>query len=151
MSENDEKLTECFAERLCDLMQENKTDVGCLSRNLNLNTSAVYKWLRKVSLPNFENAIVLSDGFGCSLDYLFGLKELDVQYTPHSPLSSFSEHFEKILCEKKITEYRLVRQTGISRSKIASWRKGESLPSIPSLVSVATALDLTLDALVGRD
>lgn len=24
MSENDEKLTECFAERLCDLMQENK-------------------------------------------------------------------------------------------------------------------------------
>ena len=151
MSENNEKLTECFAERLCDLMQENKTDVGCLSRDLNLNPSAVYKWLRKVSLPNFENAIVLSNGFGCSLDYLFGLKEIDVQYTPHTPFSSFSDHFEEILHEKKISKYRLVKRTGISRSKITSWRKGESLPSIHSLIVVATSLDITLDALVGRD
>ncbi len=151
MSENDEKLTDRFAERLCDLMQENKTDVGCLSLKLHLNPSAVYKWLRRTSLPNFENAIALADVFACSLDYLFGLKELDVQYAPHSPLSPFNERFEKLLCEKKITEYRLVRQTGISRSKIASWRKGTSFPSVPSLIAVASTLDLTLDALVGRD
>ena len=150
MSEFDET-TEFFSERLCDLLQENKSSVNFLAQDLNLNPSAIYKWIRKVSVPSFENAIALADYFGCSLDYLFGLKEIDVQYTPHTPFSSFSDHFEEILHEKKISKYRLVKRTGISRSKITSWRKGESLPSIHSLIVVATSLDITLDALVGRD
>ena len=150
MSEFDET-TEFFSERLCDLLQENKSSVNFLAQDLNLNPSAIYKWIRKVSAPSFENALALADYFGCSLDYLFGLKEIDVQYTPHTPFSSFSDHFEEILHEKKISKYRLVKRTGISRSKITSWRKGESLPSIHSLIVVATSLDITLDALVGRD
>ncbi len=150
MSEFDET-TEFFSERLCDLLQENKSSVNFLAQDLNLNPSAIYKWIRKVSVPSFENALALADYFGCSLDYLFGLKEIDVQYTPHTPFSSFSDHFEEILHEKKISKYRLVKRTGISRSKITSWRKGESLPSIHSLIVVATSLDITLDALVGRD
>ena len=150
MTEFDET-TEFFSERLCDLLQENKSSVNFLAQDLNLNPSAIYKWIRKVSVPSFENALALADYFGCSLDYLFGLKEIDVQYTPHTPFSSFSDHFEEILHEKKISKYRLVKRTGISRSKITSWRKGESLPSIHSLIVVATSLDITLDALVGRD
>lgn len=150
MSEFDET-TEFFSERLCDLLQENKSSVNFLAQDLNLNPSAIYKWIRKVSVPSFENALALADYFGCSLDYLFGLKEIDVQYTPHTPFSSFSDHFEEILHEKKISKYKLVKRTGISRSKITSWRKGESLPSIHSLIVVATSLDITLDALVGRD
>ena len=150
MSEFDET-TEFFSERLCDLLQENKSSVNFLAQDLNLNPSAIYKWIRKVSVPSFENALALADYFGCSLDYLFGLKEIDVQYTPHTPFSSSSDHFEEILREKKISKYRLVKRTGISRSKITSWRKGESLPSIHSLIVVATSLDITLDALVGRD
>ena len=150
MSEFDET-TEFFSERLCDLLQENKSSVNFLAQDLNLNPSAIYKWIRKVSVPSFENALALADYFGCSLDYLFGLKEIDVQYTPHTPFFSFSDHFEEILHEKKISKYRLVKRTGISRSKITSWRKGESLPSIHSLIVVATSLDITLDALVGRD
>lgn len=150
MSEFDET-TEFFSERLCDLLQENKSSVNFLAQDLNLNPSAIYKWIRKVSVPSFENALALADYFGCSLDYLFALKEIDVQYTPHTPFSSFSDHFEEILHEKKISKYRLVKRTGISRSKITSWRKGESLPSIHSLIVVATSLDITLDALVGRD
>ena len=150
MSEFDETI-EFFSERLCDLSQENKSSVNFLAQDLNLNPSAIYKWIRKVSVPSFENALALADYFGCSLDYLFGLKEIDVQYTPHTPFSSFSDHFEEILHEKKISKYRLVKRTGISRSKITSWRKGESLPSIHSLIVVATSLDITLDALVGRD
>ena len=150
MSEFDET-TEFFSERLCDLLQENKSSVNFLAQDLNLNPSAIHKWIRKVSVPSFENALALADYFGCSLDYLFGLKEIDVQYTPHTPFSSFSDHFEEILHEKKISKYRLVKRTGISRSKITSWRKGESLPSIHSLIVVATSLDITLDALVGRD
>ena len=150
MSEFDET-TEFFSERLCDLLQENKSSVNFLAQDLNLNPSAIYKWIRKVSVPSFENALALADYFGCSLDYLFGLNEIDVQYTPHTPFSSFSDHFEEILREKKISKYRLVKRTGISRSKITSWRKGESLPSIHSLIVVATSLDITLDALVGRD
>ena len=150
MSEFDET-TEFFSERLCDLLQENKSSVNFLAQDLNLNPSAIYKWIRKVSVPSFENALALADYFGCSLDYLFGLKEIDVQYTPHTPFSSFSDHFEEILHEKKVSKYRLVKRTGISRSKITSWRKGESLPSIHSLIVVATSLDITLDALVGRD
>ena len=150
MSEFDET-TEFFSERLCDLLQENKSSVNFLAQDLNLNPSAIYKWIRKVSVPSFENALALADYFGCSLDYLFGLKEIDVQYPPHTPFSSFSHHFEEILHEKKISKSRLVKTTGISRSKITSWRKGESLPSIHSLIVVATSLDITLDALVGRD
>lgn len=70
MSETDNKLTDGFAERLCDLMQENKTCADALAQELNLSSSAIYKWLRKASLPEFENAIALADFFDCSLDYL---------------------------------------------------------------------------------
>lgn len=151
MSDFVETTSELFSERLCDLLQENKSSVAALAGELSLNPSAIYKWMRKVSVPSFENALVLADNFGCSLDYLFGMKEIDVQYTPHSPFMPFCEHFERILQEKDVSEYRLVRMTGISRSKITAWRKGESLPSMHSLIVVASALDMTLDALVGRD
>lgn len=150
MSEIDNKLTDGFAERLCDLMQENKTCADALAQELNLSSSAIYKWLRKASLPEFENAIALADFFDCSLDYLFALDEIDAQYTPHHPSLPFCEQFSNVLTEKKMSEYRLVKLTGISRSKIASWRKGKSLPGIHSLITVADVLDLTLDGLVGR-
>lgn len=89
MSEIDNKLTDGFAERLCDLMQENKTCADALAQELNLSSSAIYKWLRKASLPEFENAIALADFFDCSLDYLFALDEIDAQYTPHHPALPF--------------------------------------------------------------
>ena len=43
MSEIDNKLTDGFAERLCDLMQENKTCADALAQELNLSSSAIYK------------------------------------------------------------------------------------------------------------
>ncbi len=150
MSEFDKNISERFAERLCDLMQENRTDVEQIANDLHLNPSALYKWARKVSVPNFENALSIADYFHCSLDYLFGLKDIEAQYAPHAPAQSFDKHFSAVLAEKKVTEYRLVKQTGISRSKIAAWRKGTSLPSLHSLILVATALDISLDSLVGR-
>lgn len=71
MSEIDNKLTDGFAERLCDLMQENKTCADALAQELNLSSSAIYKWLRKASLPDFDTLVALADFFDVTLDFLF--------------------------------------------------------------------------------
>lgn len=150
MSEIDKQIADIFAERLCELMQESRISVDTIAQQLQLNSSAFYKWIRKVSVPNFDNAILLANYFNCSLDYLFGLNDIDVQYSLHAPILPFNEHFVKVLQEKNVSEYRLVKKTGVARSKIASWRKGTSLPSMHSLIAVATALGITLDELTDR-
>lgn len=140
-----------FHERLAGLIIESETSVQELSEKYGFSLSALYKWLRGVCYPSFDNLVLLADNFGCSADYLLGLKDDEVEYTANEQRQPFDVLFSDLLKEKNISEYRLVKQTGLARSKVDEWRKAASLPSVESLVLVAKFFDVTVDRLVGRE
>ncbi len=140
-----------FHERLAGLIIESETSVQELSEKYGFSLSALYKWLRGVCYPSFDNLVLLADNFGCSADYLLGLKDDEVEYTANEQRQPFDVLFSDLLKEKNVSEYRLVKQTGLARSKVDEWRKAASLPSIESLVLVAKFFDVTVDRLVGRE
>lgn len=140
-----------FHERLAGLIIESETSVQELSEKYGFSLSALYKWLRGVCYPSFDNLVLLADNFGCSADYLLGLKDDEVEYTANEQRQPFNVLFSDLLKEKNVSEYRLVKQTGLARSKVDEWRKAASLPSVESLVLVAKFFDVTVDRLVGRE
>lgn len=140
-----------FHERLAGLIIESETSVQELSEKYGFSLSALYKWLRGVCYPSFDNLVLLADNFGCSADYLLGLKDDEVEYTANEQRQPFDILFSDLLKEKNVSEYRLVKQTGLARSKVDEWRKAASLPSVESLVLVAKFFDVTVDRLVGRE
>lgn len=140
-----------FHERLAGLIIESETSVQELSEKYGFSLSAIYKWLRGVCYPSFDNLVLLADNFGCSADYLLGLKDDEVEYTANEQRQPFDVLFSDLLKEKNVSEYRLVKQTGLARSKVDEWRKAASLPSVESLVLVAKFFDVTVDRLVGRE
>lgn len=140
-----------FHERLAGLIIESETSVQELSEKYGFSLSALYKWLRGVCYPSFGNLVLLADNFGCSADYLLGLKDDEVEYTANEQRQPFDVLFSDLLKEKNVSEYRLVKQTGLARSKVDEWRKAASLPSVESLVLVAKFFDVTVDRLVGRE
>lgn len=140
-----------FHERLAGLIIESETSVQELSEKYGFSLSALYKWLRGVCYPSFDNLVLLADNFGCSADYLLGLKDDEVEYTANEQRQPFDVLFYDLLKEKNVSEYRLVKQTGLARSKVDEWRKAVSLPSVESLVLVAKFFDVTVDRLVGRE
>ena len=140
-----------FHERLAGLIIESETSVQELSEKYGFSLSALYKWLRGVCYPSFDTLVLLADNFGCSADYLLGLKDDEVEYTANEQRQPFDVLFSDLLKEKNVSEYRLVKQTGLARSKVDEWRKAASLPSVESLVLVAKFFDVTVDRLVGRE
>lgn len=140
-----------FHERLAGLIIESETSMQELSEKYGFSLSALYKWLRGVCYPSFDNLVLLADNFGCSADYLLGLKDDEVEYTANEQRQPFDVLFPDLLKEKNVSEYRLVKQTGLARSKVDEWRKAASLPSVESLVLVAKFFDVTVDRLVGRE
>lgn len=140
-----------FHERLAGLIIESETSVQELSEKYGFSLSALYKWLRGVCYPSFDNLVLLADNFDCSADYLLGLKDDEVEYTANEQRQPFDVLFSDLLKEKNVSEYRLVKQTGLARSKVDEWRKAASLPSVESLVLVAKFFDVTVDRLVGRE
>ncbi len=140
-----------FHERLAGLIIESETSVQELSEKYGFSLSALYKWLRGVCYPSFDNLVLHADNFGCSADYLLGLKDDEVEYTANEQRQPFDVLFSDLLKEKNVSEYRLVKQTGLARSKVDEWRKAASLPSVESLVLVAKFFDVTVDRLVGRE
>ena len=62
----------------------------------------------------------------------------------------FKDRFVQILQEKKISSYKLTKDTGISNGLISDWKKGKRTPASENLIKLADYLDLSVDYLLGR-
>lgn len=145
-------INENFAFALDYFMKTEKYGARELARKCDVNVSAIYKWKRGDACPGFRNLVLLADEFGCSIDCLIGREpiENDYGFISKTAPKPFCDNFNEILSEKGLTEYRLVKMMGVSRTKISSWRKGNSLPDAKGLCDLADALDVSADSLAGR-
>ena len=62
----------------------------------------------------------------------------------------FTDVFVQLLQEKRITAYRIAKETGISQGLMNEYKSGKKSPNIQNLVKIADYLDCSIDYLLGR-
>ncbi len=139
-----------FAERLKELMFDNKIKPETLSTALGVDLSLIYKYLRKEYTPSTPNAIQIANYFHCSLDYLLGLSE-NTSSLFNKTNKPFSICFQKLLKEHNCTRYRLEKDTFLAKQSVDDWYKGIRVPTINNLLVLAKYFNCSIDYIVGRD
>ncbi len=141
---------DCFKENLKELMEINNYTVKDISLKTGIKTSTIYSYLNDKHIPDLTRAIKIAQVFDCSLDFLFGFTE---DFTPkkYKLASTANDRFKKVLADRKITRYRVHILTKISQNQLCNWFQDKQSPTLISLVTVAKALDCSLDYLAGRD
>lgn len=138
-----------FSDILKELMIDTQIDVAELSNITNIEGSIIYGYLAKDNLPALNYAIVLSNFFGCTLDYLFG--QTSIFETPNKQFNStFFEVYKNLLNEKQETNYHVCNKLGISRNRFYDWKNGSN-PKIHTLIELAKYFKVTIEYLIGRE
>ena len=138
-----------FAERINELMFDNKTTPEALSKVLGVDLSLIYKYLRKEYIPSSPNAIRLANYFNCSLDYLVGLSE-DTSMSFNKEDKPFSIRFQELLKEHNCTRYRVKKDTKLAKQSVDDWYNGVRMPTIDNLLVLAEYFSCSIDYIIGR-
>lgn len=64
---------------------------------------------------------------------------------------SLSEKIKIRRIEYDLSQPELARRVGVSQAAIGYYEKGHKVPSVPTLIKIADALNVSLDWLVGRE
>lgn len=138
-----------FAERLAELMFDNKKTAEDLSKAVGVNLSLIYKYLKKRYVPSMPNVIKIADYFNCSIDFLVGLTDeaSKVFCSEHKP---FAICFQELLKKHNCTRYRLKKDTVLAKQSVDDWYNGVRVPSVDNLSVLAEYFCCSIDYIIGR-
>jgi len=68
-------LQKIFAERLAGLMQEKSLNKTMLADKTGISRTTIGNWLLLKRTPQIDSLYILSEFFGCTIDYLLGKKD----------------------------------------------------------------------------
>lgn len=139
-----------FAERLNDLIFDNKTTAVQTAKALGVPKSTIYRYLNAERIPNIDMLIKLADLLHCSISFLIGIDNDNYLINPNQ-CPVFSERLKFLISNFKITKYKLTKDTDIPESIIYSWQSGKSQPSIESVLKLAEYFNCSVDYIVGRE
>lgn len=137
-------------QRLKDLLEEAEISARKLAVEIDIEHSAVSKYLRGGRLPSADTIVKICDYFHCTADYLLGKSDvLDERTFKQRP--PFNEQLSFLLKYFKITKYRLKKMTGLAELTINNWHKGKCEPAAESLILLAEKLKCSIDFVLGRE
>ncbi len=140
-----------LSERLNEFLIERKLEPKTFAPIIGADLSSLYCWLRGEYSPDFEHLVLIADYFGCSLEYLVGRKYEETYFNASSERKPFSQNLKEIMIDAGVTEYRITKDTGLTRAMVHNWRTGKGFPKLASLFVLADYLGISLDRLVGRE
>ncbi len=138
-----------FIERLNKLLEEENLSDRKLANVLGISSSPICNWKKGKQIPTLENAVKIADYFNCSLDYLFGLVEIDEKDSFLK--GNFNLRLKKILKDKKLTQKQLNEATGFNNVNTNGWLNKNVQPDMPTVIRLAEYLNVSLDYLAGRE
>lgn len=139
-----------FSERLNELITEFNLTPNDLVEKLNLeNLSTIYVWKSGKSLPRIESLISMANYFNCSIDYLLGRTDNFEKFVCEN-IIPFDIQLNKILKEKNITKYKLMKNCNFTKGHLNSWFNLKSYPSPSNAIKLADYLGVSVDYLLGR-
>jgi transcriptional regulator with XRE-family HTH domain len=138
-----------IVERIKELMFDHNKTVNDLSSDLNIEASLIYRCLRGEGLLQTVYLLKIADYFSCSLDFVFGFENelYSINLLPYPP---FGDRLVQLYNKKGLTEYRVMKDTNISRARLHDWRCNLRLPTPENLIILAHYFDCSLDYLIGR-
>ena len=92
--------------------------------------------------------MALKNHFNCSIEFLSGRIEIDTENLIYTK-PNFANSLKLNLLNKKITEYRMIKDLNLSRSLVYNWKTGGN-PRLSTLSNLADYFECTIDYLVGR-
>lgn len=137
-----------FCERLKELIEEKEITPEILAQAIGY--SQVYSWLSGQYMPSFNYLIKLADYFQCSIEFLIGLDE-ENRLTVFNQRQPFAERLPYVIKNCNSNIHRLSKTSKIDRRTIYDWIEGQYLPTLENLVKIASALNCSIDYLIGRD
>ena len=139
-----------LSERLLELMSERNFKPVDLANRIGISRNTVTRYLQGARLPSFATFIKMLDVFSCSADFLIGLTDYPSTGVSYRSVKPFSQRFQQLLAERKISQYALRKITGFSYDNFNQWLKGNTRPYVDNLVKLAQAFDCSVDELLGR-
>lgn len=147
-----------FSKRLKKLRQEKKLtmDALCSAINarypeLNFNKSMLSRWESRENEPSLENAKYLSMYFNVSIDYLAGLTD---DRTPPERALTVEDKVRGILVDlrtkRNLTQTELGKVVGKSKTAVASWEQGLSMPDVATLYQLAQYYGKSMNFMCGE-
>lgn len=137
-----------FSERLGDLLIDKGITPEQLATIVGVSLPTVYEWKAGKQIF-YANLIKLCDYLNCSIDFIAGRSEMELDFTPQTP-PPFNKAIRIITEKRKITTYRLRKETRYDGSYFARWNKGAE-PYLSTLIELSDYFSCTIDELVGRE
>lgn len=138
-----------LSERLLELMTERNVNAPKLATLLEIDRSAVNRFLRAERTPVFSCFVKMLYIFNCSADYLLGLKDIPGNEPLHEVLP-FRKRLQEIMRLQNVTQAELLRELPVSSSVLYKWLNGISQPSTDTLVRLSAFFECSVDYLIGR-
>ena len=63
----------------------------------------------------------------------------------------FHENFSKFRKSKGLTQEEIAETLQVSRQSVSKWENGEAIPDLAKIIKIAELLDVSIDALCGRE
>ena len=139
-----------LSENLKELMAERSINQVSLAAALGTGRTKLSDIMNGKNAPSYATFLLLIEFFHCSADFLLGLSEEPREEVPYNPVPPFGERIRALLRETGTSQYRFIRQTGLSWSVLHGWLTGTSAPSMDNLVRIAHFFDCSVDELLGR-
>lgn len=141
-----------FQESLKELLIDNNLNYANLNKALNLSSGTISSYFCNGTYPTVEISIKLAEFFNCSLDYLFGLTDIQsptykINFT--DTRINFVNNFEKCLRQSDISNARAMKELGICENALYRWKSGVA-PRMSNIVTVAKYLNISIDYLLGH-
>lgn len=138
-----------FSEVLNELMNNQNIDDKTLANKLNIPITTLRSWLDGSNKISLNHAIVVSDYFQCSLEFLFGKTDTKLDFTIQ-PVKSFYQSLMDFMTRNKISRYSVVKNSRFSNGHFSSWKSGTE-PTLIVVAELAEYFNCTIDQLVGRE
>ena len=105
---------------LKDLCIELGINLKQLAKEIDISDSLLYKYANNTTIPTVKNAIKIANYFNCSINYLFGLSELDNQQKINNLFNepTFYNQYNKLLKENNTTHYALCKKLNLTSSSL---------------------------------
>lgn len=136
-----------FQERLNDLLVDNNLSRLQLAKILNISSTTINGYFNKNYYPELNIAINIAKYFNCSLDFLFGISDSEINTNTNR--NSFFINLQQLIKENKTSIAKTFKNLNMSEYNYQRWKKGQ-IPKTINLIQIVEYFNLSLDYLVGN-
>ena len=136
-----------FQERLQSLLVEKNLNRLQLAKAINVTSTTINGYFNKNYYPQIDIAIKIANYFNCSLDFLFGFSNDEINKNTNN--KPFMENFNTLLKQSNLSISKAMKELEMSEYNYYRWKKG-LFPKTINLLEIVKYFDTSLDYLVGN-